>query len=70
MGETSTAKPASATASVTTRDRVPRRPKAAQLLVYIEEYIAANDIGVDASLNNVISSLEASIVAEAKKAIN
>ncbi len=63
MGKTSTAE-------TKTRKRVPRRPTAAQLLVYIDEYVAENDIKPDASLDVVISSLEASIVAEAKKAIN
>jgi len=46
-----------------------RAPTAVTLLIYLENYMRDEDIGVDMSLANVIDRLNDSIVTEAKQRI-
>lgn len=52
------------TTKKTARAHTPRVPKAASLLVYLEEYLEASGIGADKSISAVIDKLKDSIVAE------
>ena len=56
-------------AKKTAPKHTPRVPKAASLLVYLEDYLDTSDIGTDQSIAAVINRLEDSIVAESKAKI-
>ena len=47
-----------------TKKFVPRVPKAATLLVYLEDYMKASKIKDDAPISNVLGSLKESIITE------
>ena len=56
------------TAKTTTKTTTKRRvPTAVNLLIYLEDYTEAEDIGSDLSLSVVFDRLNASILTEAKQ---